>query len=138
MPLDHISIVVPASKVEPFVSFLIASLAHTGFKEHVRYGPYIVGLGEERHAYFWIAGTVPEDADEKTVEAVLKCQHIAFNAESAEQVQQFHAAALKVGAKDNGAPGPRPQYSPGYYAAFVLDPVFGINVEMVCHGGAAA
>ena len=32
-----------------------------------------------------------------------------------EQVDQFHAAALQLGAKDNGAPGLRPQYHEGYY-----------------------
>ncbi|KAL8679786.1 MAG: hypothetical protein Q9186_003951 [Xanthomendoza sp. 1 TL-2023] len=172
MPLDHFSLAVPASKVDPLVSFFTTSLAHMGFKEHIRYGSYIVGLGEENAAYFWIAGIVPEDTDEKTVEAVLRKQHIAFTAESeflfrfdpslvvssvivfggdvgitmvgflmslgAEQVQQFHVAALKAGGKDNGAPGPRPQYHPGYYGAFVLDPVFGVNVEVVCHKGAAA
>jgi hypothetical protein len=47
----------------------------------------------------------------------------------AEQVQQFHAAALKAGATDNGAPGPR-SYHPGYYSAFVRDPVCGINFEV--------
>jgi catechol 2,3-dioxygenase-like lactoylglutathione lyase family enzyme len=31
-----------------------------------------------------------------------------------------------------GAAGPRPQYHPGYYGAFVLDPD-GNNVEAVCH-----
>ena len=35
-------------------------------------------------------------------------------------------------AADNGAPGPRPIYHPGYYGAFVLDPD-GNNVEAVCH-----
>ncbi|KAL8800941.1 MAG: hypothetical protein Q9182_004823 [Xanthomendoza sp. 2 TL-2023] len=138
MSLNHISIAIPASKVEPLVTFLVASLAHLGWKEHVRYAPYVVGLGEERHADFWIAGILPEDVDEKTVETMLKSQHIAFTAQSAEQVQQFHVAALKAGGKDNGAPGPRPQYTPGYYAAFVRDPVFGINIEAVCHNGAAA
>ena len=47
-------------------------------------------------------------------------------------VDAFHAAALEAGAKDNGAPGPRDQYGPNYYAAFVLDPV-GHNIEVVCH-----
>jgi catechol 2,3-dioxygenase-like lactoylglutathione lyase family enzyme len=44
----------------------------------------------------------------------------------------FHAAALAAGETDNGAPGPRPIYHPGYYGAFVLDPD-GNNVEAVCH-----
>jgi catechol 2,3-dioxygenase-like lactoylglutathione lyase family enzyme len=60
--------------------------------------------------------------------------HIAFSADSREAVDAFHAAALAAGGKDNGAPGERPEYSPGYYGAFVLDPD-GHNVEAVFHGG---
>ena len=56
--------------------------------------------------------------------------HVAFGAESIEQVQAFHAAGLAAGGTDHGAPGPRPQYSERYYGAFVLDPD-GHNVEAV-------
>lgn len=58
--------------------------------------------------------------------------HLAFTAESRQQVQEFHRAALAAGAKDNGAPGIRPQYSGQYYAAFVVGPD-GHNIEVVCH-----
>ena len=58
--------------------------------------------------------------------------HIAFAADTREQVDAFHEAALADGGRDNGAPGPRPEYSAGYYGAFVLDPD-GHNVEAVCH-----
>lgn len=50
---------------------------------------------------------------------------------AAEQVQQLHEAALKAGATDNSAPGPRNHYHPGYYGAFVRGPVCGINFEVV-------
>jgi catechol 2,3-dioxygenase-like lactoylglutathione lyase family enzyme len=60
--------------------------------------------------------------------------HIAFSAESRSAVDAFHAAALAIGATDNGAPGERPEYAEGYYGAFVLDPD-GHNVEAVFHGG---
>jgi hypothetical protein len=46
-------------------------------------------------------------------------------------VDAFYKAALKAGGEDNGAPGPRPAYHPGYYAAYVKDPVCGINIEVV-------
>lgn len=59
--------------------------------------------------------------------------HIAFAAKSQAVVEQFHAAAIEAGGRDNGAPGLRPQYHPGYYAAFVLDPD-GHNIEAVYHG----
>ena len=48
--------------------------------------------------------------------------HLAFAAPSREAVDAFHAAALRAGGRDCGAPGPRPRYSATYYAAFVLDP----------------
>ena len=58
--------------------------------------------------------------------------HLAFVAENRQQVEAFHRAALEAGASDNGAPGPRPNYSGKYYAAFVIGPD-GHNIEVVCH-----
>jgi catechol 2,3-dioxygenase-like lactoylglutathione lyase family enzyme len=58
--------------------------------------------------------------------------HIAFRVSSHALVDAFHKAALGAGGRDNGLPGLRPQYHPGYYAAFVLDPD-GHNIEAVCH-----
>lgn len=60
--------------------------------------------------------------------------HVAFRASDAEAVRRWHAVALEHGARDNGAPGVRPEYSGNYYAAFVLDPD-GNNVEAVFHSG---
>ena len=58
--------------------------------------------------------------------------HVAFVAESRQQVEAFYRAALQSGGKDNGAPGLRPHYHANYYAAFVIDPD-GHNIEAVCH-----
>ena len=58
--------------------------------------------------------------------------HVAFAAESREQVDAFHAAALEAGATDNGGPGTREIYHPHHYGAYVLDPDAN-NVEAVCH-----
>jgi catechol 2,3-dioxygenase-like lactoylglutathione lyase family enzyme len=57
--------------------------------------------------------------------------HIAFRASSHQAVDAFYKAGLKAGASDNGGPGPRPDYSASYYAAFLIDPD-GNNVEAVC------
>ncbi|WP_207479719.1 VOC family protein [Arenibaculum pallidiluteum] len=57
--------------------------------------------------------------------------HVAFNAESRAAVDAFHARGLAAGGRDNGRPGPRPDYGPSYYAAFLIDPD-GNNVEAVC------
>ena len=48
-------------------------------------------------------------------------------------VDAFHAAALKAGGRDNGAPGVREFYGPNYYAAFVVDPD-GYRLEAYCSG----
>jgi catechol 2,3-dioxygenase-like lactoylglutathione lyase family enzyme len=57
--------------------------------------------------------------------------HVAFAAGDHKAVQAFHRKGLAAGGRDNGAPGPRPDYSPSYYAAFLIDPD-GHNVEAVC------
>jgi catechol 2,3-dioxygenase-like lactoylglutathione lyase family enzyme len=58
--------------------------------------------------------------------------HVAFKADTRQQVEAFYRAALEAGGKDNGAPGVRPQYNANYYAAFVIGPD-GHNIEVVCH-----
>ena len=54
--------------------------------------------------------------------------HVAFRVPTKDSVQAFHAAGLAAEGKDNGKPGPRPAYTPTYYAAFILDPD-GHNIE---------
>jgi catechol 2,3-dioxygenase-like lactoylglutathione lyase family enzyme len=56
--------------------------------------------------------------------------HIAFPAPDRRTVEDFHRVAVEAGYVSNGAPGERPHYGPGYYAAFVLDPD-GNNIESV-------
>jgi catechol 2,3-dioxygenase-like lactoylglutathione lyase family enzyme len=58
--------------------------------------------------------------------------HMAFPADDDETVEAFHRAALDAGYRDNGPPGERAVYHPGYYGAFVLDPD-GNNIEVVNH-----
>jgi catechol 2,3-dioxygenase-like lactoylglutathione lyase family enzyme len=57
--------------------------------------------------------------------------HLAFAGHDAD-VQRFHALATEAGYRSNGEPRERPQYHPGFYAAYVLDPD-GNNVEVVDH-----
>ena len=57
--------------------------------------------------------------------------HVAFRAADHAAVDRFHADGLKAGGRDHGKPGLRTDYSPTYYAAFLLDPD-GNNVEAVC------
>jgi catechol 2,3-dioxygenase-like lactoylglutathione lyase family enzyme len=57
--------------------------------------------------------------------------HFAFRAADRGAVERFYKEGVKAGGRDNGAPGLRKDYSPTYYAAFLLDPD-GNNVEAVC------
>ncbi|KAL1955015.1 hypothetical protein VTO42DRAFT_368 [Malbranchea cinnamomea] len=132
MPLSHIGLVVPRSKFEQTVSFYLSALEPLGYKEHARPVPHVVGLGV-MYPDFWIsticetmAGTTADEEGKKAPPV-----HVAFTAGNRNLVHAFYAAALKAGGKCNGPPGPRPQYTRTYYAAFVIDPA-GNNIETVC------
>jgi catechol 2,3-dioxygenase-like lactoylglutathione lyase family enzyme len=58
--------------------------------------------------------------------------HLAFSARDDATVEAFHRAAIAAGYEDNGGPGERAIYHPGYFGAFVFDPD-GTNVEAVHH-----
>jgi catechol 2,3-dioxygenase-like lactoylglutathione lyase family enzyme len=57
--------------------------------------------------------------------------HVAFRARERAAVDRFYKDGLEAGGRDNGRPGLRKDYSPTYYAAFLIDPD-GNNVEAVC------
>jgi catechol 2,3-dioxygenase-like lactoylglutathione lyase family enzyme len=118
--IDHLKLHV----ADPAASraFYEAALAPLGYRVLLEPAPGVVGMGADRPD-FWLA---PADGPVRT-------GHVAFRADSEEQVQAFHEAALRAGATDNGPPGPRPQYHQNYYGAFALDPD-GNNVEAVYHG----
>ncbi len=85
------------------------------------------GFGRDGKPDFWISSG----------ESATSPIHICFAARSSHEVDAFYAAALAAGARDNGAPGIRKEYHPGYYGAFVFDPD-GHNIEAVFHGGISA
>ena len=118
--LDHITVMVRdlgASR-----AFYEAALAPFGART-VDYGEIGLGIGPEGSEDLGLRAGEPQAP-----------VHIAFAAADPATVDAFHAAALKAGGTDNGAPGRRPQYHERYYAAYVLDPD-GNNVEAVCHTG---
>lgn len=80
------------------------------------------GFGQDGKPDFWIGAGDPGSPG----------AHVAFQVASRSMVDAFYAAAIAAGGKDNGPPGPRPQYHASYYAAFVRDPD-GHNIEAVCH-----
>jgi catechol 2,3-dioxygenase-like lactoylglutathione lyase family enzyme len=81
------------------------------------------GAGDDPGGDFWIGAGEPQTPR----------VHMAFRAANEQQVLEFYRAAIEAGGTDNGPPGERPHYHPGYYAAFVLDPD-GHNIEAVYHG----
>jgi catechol 2,3-dioxygenase-like lactoylglutathione lyase family enzyme len=58
--------------------------------------------------------------------------HLAFNSPDLETLEAFHKAGTDAGFLSLGEPGERPQYHPGYYAAYLRDPD-GHNIEAVHH-----
>ena len=60
---------------------------------------------------------------------------MGFAATCGEAVAKLHAAALRNGGRDNGAPGLRLEYGKDYFAAFVIDPD-GYRVEAVLNAPA--
>jgi catechol 2,3-dioxygenase-like lactoylglutathione lyase family enzyme len=124
--IDHTGIGV--ADVGRSAAFYDAALGALGMRRAMQLpkstGTDAVGYGLD-HPVFWIDRFHPHSVK----------QHTAFVAKSRAEVDAFHAAALKAGGTDNGAPGPRQGQSTSvYYAAFVLDPD-GNNVEAVFRGG---
>src|SRR5690242_16637821 len=110
---DHVSIGV--SDIKRTGKFYDAALGPLGFSR-LSDGESSLGYGD-KSVQLWIsAAAKPVKAD---LESGL---HFCFNAKDRAAVDAFHAAALKAGGKDNGKPGVRKDYSPSYYAAFVVDP----------------
>jgi catechol 2,3-dioxygenase-like lactoylglutathione lyase family enzyme len=124
--IDHTGIGV--ADIGRSAAFYDAALGALGMRRAMQLpestGTDAVGYGLD-YPVFWIDRYHPHSVK----------QHTAFVAKSRAEVDAFHAAALKAGGTDNGAPGPREdQWSPVYYAAFVLDPD-GNNMEAVFRGG---
>lgn len=86
--------------------------------------------------FFWADELVVSSPDSPAALGRLTGRgHFAFQARDRAMVDAVYHAGLAAGGTDSGAPGERPSYHPGYYAAFLLDPD-GNNVEVVFHGEA--
>jgi catechol 2,3-dioxygenase-like lactoylglutathione lyase family enzyme len=112
--IDHISIAVrDLRKGEAFYSALLAPLGMTKVRE---WPDAAVGYGK-KYPEFWInrRADMEHVADDCGV-------HVCLRALDTAAVDAFYAAALKAGGASDGAPGLRPEYHGGYYAAFIRDP----------------
>jgi catechol 2,3-dioxygenase-like lactoylglutathione lyase family enzyme len=111
--LHHVSVGV--RDVERAARFYDAVLAALGYRRVMEFLPYAVGYGE-KHPQFWVQ--LPHNQQVATVGNGV---HISFIARSKSAVDKFHDTAMELGGSNAGEPGPRPDYSPDYYGAFVFD-----------------
>lgn len=122
--LHHVSVGV--ADVERAAKFYDAVLDALGYTRVAEYLPYAIAYGAASPS-FWIQ--LPSNGQAASVGNGV---HIGFSAETKGAVDKFHAAALKHGGLDHGAPGPRPDYGPDYYGAFVFD-LDGNKIEATLH-----
>jgi catechol 2,3-dioxygenase-like lactoylglutathione lyase family enzyme len=125
--IAHISIGV--RDIDRSKRFYDAVLEPLGYK-CLRAARTLQGYGYGRGSiFFWVVSAErPVPADEKSG------LHFCFAAPNADAVDAFHAVALRSDGQDNGAPGLCPEYSPDYYAAFIIDPD-GYRIEAYCGPG---
>jgi catechol 2,3-dioxygenase-like lactoylglutathione lyase family enzyme len=122
--LNHVSIGV--RDVARAKTFYDAALGALGYK-CLSAGESSLGYGDASVALWIGAAKNPVAADPDSG------LHFCFAAPSRKAVDAFHRAALAAGGKDNGKPGLRTDYGPGYYAAFVVD-LEGYRIEAYCEG----
>ena len=120
--LNHVSIGVrDIARTKRFYDAALKPLGYTCLSS----GEGYLGYGGSS-TFLWISqSTSPVPADKASG------LHFCFDAPTRASVDQFHAAALETGGKDNGRPGLRTDYGPHYYAAFVVDPD-GYRLEAYC------
>lgn len=90
------------------------------------------GKGTDTPERVQFAGSEPGSFSVLSGDHVTEHLHMAFPASDDQAVADFHQAAVEAGYRDNGGPGERTAYHPGYNSAYVLDPD-GHNVELVSH-----
>jgi catechol 2,3-dioxygenase-like lactoylglutathione lyase family enzyme len=123
--LDHVSLAVSdLRRSSSFYDVVLGALGVVRVWTKERAVGYGLPGGEDRLALFAKEAVTPS-----------RGSHLAFTARAESQVRAFHDAAMAAGGTDDGPPGPRPGYGPGYMAAFVKDPD-GHRLESVFHGAA--
>jgi len=127
--LHHVSVGV--TDVSRAAKFYDAVLGTLGYKRVMEFLPYALAYGEN-HPEFWIQ--LPHDQKPMSIGNGV---HLGFTARSKNQVHKFHEAALAQGGSNNGEPGPRPDYGPDYYGAFVFD-LDGNKIEATLHAAPKA
>jgi catechol 2,3-dioxygenase-like lactoylglutathione lyase family enzyme len=116
--IDHLWLRTP--DVEASRRFYVTIASSVGI-ELSRDLPELVRWSDGEGSFSFVAGDEPTEN-----------VHLAFGVPDVAAVARFHEAAIAAGYRDNGPPGERPHYHPGYHGAFVFDPD-GHNVEAVFH-----
>ena len=126
--IDHTGINVKNLALsKKFYESVLATLGYVvrvEFDDAIGFGTSEYNKKDDPGGDFWLSKGDP----------FLPRSHIAFRAESVSQVVAFYEVALASGARDNGAPGLRPNLHANYYAAFIFDPDE-YNIEAVFHCG---
>ncbi|KAH7149129.1 Glyoxalase/Bleomycin resistance protein/Dihydroxybiphenyl dioxygenase [Dactylonectria estremocensis] len=134
MPFSHIGLPVGDhfAEMRDFYKAILQPLGYEivveAHEPHSYCGFGVKGAGPD----FWLGGGCADglqkyDGELKSRVAPI---HVAFDGKNREHVDEWYEVAIKAGATDNGKPGIRKEYMPGYYGAFVLDPL-GNNIEVV-------
>jgi catechol 2,3-dioxygenase-like lactoylglutathione lyase family enzyme len=111
--IDHISIGV--RDLAAGARFYDTVLAPLGYARMI-VRETTIGYGKQ-YPDFWLnerRAMAPVDPNTGT--------HICLRASSPEAVKAVYDAAMNAGATSDGPPGPRPEYTEGYFAAFIRDP----------------
>ncbi len=126
--LDHVSL--PVRDLALAAAFYDAVLAPLGLVRRKEL-PHAVGYGSRAQGAPGLWLLQRKETGAATPGLGL---HVSFSAPSRGAVDAFHAAAMRSGGKDAGAPGLRPEYTQPYYGAFVYD-LDGFKVEADCRAG---
>ena len=124
--LDHVFLSV--RDLESSIAFYTAVLSTLGITSRLDFDgkdgppghPDLKGFGANGRVFFWLRAGVVDS----------RSAHVGFVAKSRAEVNAAYAAAMAMGATDNGPPAPRLYYDPRYFAANVLDPD-GYSLEFV-------
>jgi predicted lactoylglutathione lyase len=118
--IDHVTLHV--SDIEKAKEFYGKVLEPLGYMLSMDLSEYkVAGFAASGKTDVWLSG-----------DGVTQATHIAFSAPNKTTVDAFYDKAIEAGGRDNGKPGYRKNYTPGYYASFILD-ADGHNIETVFH-----
>lgn len=130
--IEHISLMV--KNYEESRRFYDETLSILGYERLMNFedaSSKVCGYGKEGKPAFWISFEESPSRPEEKI-GLASGFHVAFSASSKQDVEDWHKKALELAGKDNGLPGYRVEYYPGYYAAFIMDPN-GWRLEALYH-----